>query len=349
MAGPDALHVLPLTGIPEVTEGLDLAGTLVGAADRWGGVQDGDVVVVSSKLVSKALGLRHAAPADRLDVVREHTVRVVAERVTPSGLTQVVESVAGPVLAAAGVDASNTGAQDAVLVLPRDPDRAAADLHRAVRAHLVGDRLDDQGPRFGLLLTDTAGRPWREGQTDLALGACGMVVLEDLRGAPDADGRTLSVTSRAVADELAAAADLVKGKASGVGAVLVRGLDALVLEGPGGGARPLVRTGPGDWFALGHREAVRAALGAPPGSTAAQEVGLPGVVPESVQQRAGRATALALLGHAGARVTGTVADGLVVRAPDPVLAGRVAARLEVALAGEDLRAEVDVVSGTGDA
>ncbi|WP_298891049.1 coenzyme F420-0:L-glutamate ligase [uncultured Serinicoccus sp.] len=347
MAGPDTLHVLPLTGIPEVTEGLDLAGALVGAAARWGGVQDGDVVVVSSKLVSKALGLRHAAPTDRLDVVREHTVRVVAERLTPSGLTQVVESVAGPVLAAAGVDASNTGTEDAVLVLPRDPDRAAADLHRAVRAHLAA--ATDDATSFGLLLTDTAGRPWREGQTDLALGACGMVVLEDLRGAPDADGRTLSVTSRAVADELAAAADLVKGKASGVGAVLVRGLDALVVEGPGEGARRLVRTGPGDWFALGHREAVRAALGAPPGSTAAQEVGLPGVVPESAEQRAGRATALALLGHESARVSGTVTDGFVVRAPDPVLAGRVAARLEVALAGEDLPAGVGVVSGTGDA
>lgn len=344
MAGPEALQVLPLTGIPEVTEGLDLAGALVAAAGRWGGVQDGDVVVVSSKLVSKALGLRHEAPADRLDLVREHTVRVVAERLTPSGLTQVVESAAGPVLAAAGVDASNTGAGDAVLVLPRDPDRAAADLHRAVRALLGGEDA-----RFGLLLTDTAGRPWREGQTDLALGACGMVVLEDLRGAPDADGRTLSVTSRAVGDELAAAADLVKGKASGIGAALVRGLDALVLDGPGDGARPLVRTGPGDWFALGHREAVRAALGAPPGSTAAHEVGLPGVGPESPEQRAGRATALALRGHDAARVVGSVADGLVVRAPDPVLAGRVAARLEVALAGEDLRVRVDVVSGAGDA
>ena len=344
MTGDGALQVLPLTGIPEVTAGLDLADVLVSAADRWGGVQDGDVVVVSSKLVSKALGLRREPPVDRDEVVREHTVRVVAERVTPAGLTQVVESAAGPVLAAAGVDASNTGATDAVLVLPHDPDAATRDLHQAMTR-----RLGDPRPRFGLLVTDTAGRPWRDGQTDLALGACGLAVLEDLRGGRDADGRPLAVTSRAVADELAGAADLVKGKASGIGAALVRGLDALVLDDPGPGARSLVRTGPGDWFALGHREAVRAALGAPPGGPEARQVGLPGVVPEPPEHRQARATALALLGHEGARVGGSVAAGLHVRAPDPVLAGRVAARLEVALAAEDLQVEVEVLSGPGDA
>lgn len=337
------VKLLPLTGMPEVTAGLDLADALVTAASRWGGVRTGDVVVVSSKLVSKALGLRHEPPVDREQVVREHTVRVVAERLTPAGLTQVVESAAGPVLAAAGVDASNTGATDALLVLPRDPDAAAKTLHEELMAHHAS--LDPAArPRFGLLLSDTAGRPWREGQTDIALGAHGLDVLEDLRGTTDVDGRPLAVTSRAVADELAAAADLVKGKASGIGAALVRGLAHVVTREDGGGARSLVRTGPGDWFALGHREAVRAALGAPPGSEAARSVGLPSVVPEPEERRVRRATDLALLGHPGARVGGSVEEGLTVHAADPVLAGRVAARLEVALSAEDLPARVRVVT-----
>lgn len=344
--GPETVgevRLLPLTGLPEVTTGLDLAGAIVVSAARWGGVRTGDVVVVSSKLVSKALGLRREPPVDREEVVREQTVRVVAERVTPAGLTQVVESAAGPVLAAAGVDASNTGATDAVLVLPHDPDAAAQDLHRQLVSHhaALGPTI---APRFGLLLTDTAGRPWRDGQTDIALGAHGLEVLEDLRGSTDADGRALAVTSRAVGDELAAAADLVKGKASGIGAALVRGLTGVLADGDGTGARALVRTGPGDWFALGHREAVRSALGAPPGGEAARAVGLPSVLPETAERRVRRATDLALLGHPGARVVGSLEDGLAVHADDPVLAGRVAARLEVALTADDLQARVSVVT-----
>ena len=352
---PGTVQVIPLPGLPEVTAGMDLAAALAEAVAPAGGLRDGDVLAVSSKLVSKALGLRVGAPADREDVVAAQSVRVVAERLTPAGVTRVVESVAGPVLAAAGVDASNTGPEGGLLLLPPDPDAVARDLHAALR------RTPGAAARFGLLLTDTAGRPWREGQTDLAVGACGMRVLEDLRGGEDADGRPLSVTSRAVADELAAAADLVKGKASGTGAALVRGLPELVLgtgaDGDGGsgdaaaaGARSLVRTGPGDWFALGHREALRSALGAPPGSPAAAEVGLPSVVPESGAARTARATRLALLGLAAdhrVEVQGSVDEGLVVRAEDPVLAGRVATRLELALAAEDLSVRVSVVSGPG--
>lgn len=320
------VHVLPLRGMPELTSGDDLAAALVTALAEHGGLQRGDVLVVSSKLVSKAAGLR--TDRAREDVVRQQSVRVVAERRSPGGLTQIVQAAAGPVLAAAGVDASNTGPQGGLLLLPDDPDRAARELH----ADLAG-LLAVPGDHFGVILSDTAGRPWRQGQTDFALGAHGVAVLDDLRGGVDSDGRALAVTARAVGDEIAAAADLVKGKATGVGAALLRGLDAV---GTAPGARSLVRTGPGDWFALGHHEAVRSALGAAPGTAAAQEVGVPSVLPEDDDVRAARAVRLALLGHdrVDVAVTGTLAEGLTVTSPDAVLAGRVAARLEVALAGE---------------
>lgn len=339
-----AVQLLPLVGVPEVREGADVAGLLLAALTPWGGLLDGDVLVVSGKVLSKAHGLREHG--EREAAVARHTVRVVAERVGAHGTTQVVESVAGPVLAAAGVDASNTGPDGGVLLLPEDPDAAAGALHRelAARAGRV---------RFGLVLSDTAGRPWRAGQTDFALGAHGVRVLDDLRGGTDTDGRPLTVTARAVADELAAAADLVKGKADGIPAAVVRGLpDALDApvdgQAPGPGARSLVRTGPGDWFALGHREAVRAALGAAPGTAQARDVGLPDVAPEPDAARAARAVRLALLRHDGARVTDGRPhgrQGYVVDAPDPVLAGRVAARLEVALAGEGLDLPVVVAGG----
>lgn len=332
---PGMLQVLPLTGLPEVEEGADVAGLLLRSLERWGGLLAGDVLVVSGKVLSKAHGLReHGA---REESVARHSLRVVAERTTAHGTTQVVESVAGPVLAAAGVDASNTGPAGGVLLLPEDPDGAARELHTALASRRPG-------VPFGLVLSDTAGRPWRSGQTDFALGAHGVRVLDDLRGGTDADGRALGVTARAVADELAAAADLVKGKATAVPAAVVRGL-ATVVDATGPGARSLVRTGPGDWFATGHREAVRAALGAAPGTEAARAVGLPDVAPEPVGARAGRAVRLALLGHAGARVVPGPAQGYAVHAPDPVLAGRVAARLEVALAGEGLEGPVAVVPG----
>jgi coenzyme F420-0:L-glutamate ligase/coenzyme F420-1:gamma-L-glutamate ligase len=236
------------------------------------------------------------------------------------------------------VDASNTGPDGGVLLLPEDPDAAAADLH----ARLVQLR---PGAQVGVLLTDTAGRAWRAGQVDLALGAHGLHVVDDLRGGTDVDGRPLAVTERALADELAAAADLVKGKLGEVAAALVRGLpEAVAPPGTTPGARTLVRTGPSDWFALGHREAVRAALGAPPGSTAAEEVGLASVAPEPEEERGARAVRLALLGQPGGRVTGSAGLGYAVHATDPVTAGRVAARLEVALAGEDVQAQVRVAA-----
>lgn len=366
---PGAVLVLPVRGVPEVVEGDDLASLLVEAGQDGGQILAGDVVVVSSKVVSKALGLRWPT-TDRAAAVTAHTRRVVAERLvpgtdgSPDGLTQVVESLAGPVMAAAGVDASNTGQDPRPLLLPEHPDAAAADLLAALleRTGLcTGD--------LAVVISDTAGRPWRAGQVDLALGSAGLLVLDDLRGATDADGRDLAVTARAVADEVAAAADLVKGKVASVPAAIVRGVDPRLLgpagstadettpalgtaPGPGqnvspGAAAPsatsaldLVRTGATDWFALGHVEAVRAALGIRPGSADAQRVGIASTAPEPLATRLGRAIALALSGLADDLEVAVDAGStsVTVTGTDAYAVGLVTARLQVALATEQLAA-----------
>jgi coenzyme F420-0:L-glutamate ligase / coenzyme F420-1:gamma-L-glutamate ligase len=346
----------PLLGFPEVREGDDVAG-LVLKVLQLNEIQliDGDILVVSSKVASKAMGLR-AQAGEQAAVVLSQTVRIVAERMTPSGVTRIVESVAGPVLTAAGVDASNTADESIVLLLPRDPDAVAAQIRDRVQT----GSLTPAGshPLTGVILSDTAGRPWRNGQTDFALGAAGIQVLEDLRGSRDADGRILAVTERCIADEIAAAADLVKGKATGVPAAHIRGLgqyvvdsdvldndaldsDALDSELPfsesRSGARNLVRTGPQDWFCYGRVEAVRAALGVEPGSTTASEVGVPFISPEDSATRARRALRVALLtcpGGAG-EVEG---DVIALMAPDDFTLGVLATRTEVALRGEGLTA-----------
>jgi coenzyme F420-0:L-glutamate ligase / coenzyme F420-1:gamma-L-glutamate ligase len=341
MSDAGTLSVIPLHDIPEVEQHHDLGRLLRNALDRAGvTVQTGDVLVVSGKLVSKAWGLRTDA-TDRDAVVLAQSRRVVAERRSPSGTTRVVEALAGPVLAAAGVDASNTGPRGGLLLLPDDPDLAA----RALYAGLLHAYAPAPLPEIGVVVSDTAGRPWREGQVDFALGACGVAVLDDLRGGEDVDGRPLRVTSRAVADEIAAAADLVKGKSAAVPAALVRGLPEGTVTRPGApGAAHLVRTGPGDWFGLGRVEAVRSALGAPPGSAAATQVGIASVLPEPETDRVSRAVALAMLGSDGrAEVedTGTV---LCIRCADPYERGRLAARLEVALHSETVERRVEVTA-----
>ena len=332
---PGTVTLHPLHGIPEVAVGDDLGSLLRAALERAGlALADGDVLAVSSKVISKAQGLREDGEG-RADAVLRHATRVVAERRTATGTTRIVEAVAGPVMAGAGIDGSNTGADTRLLLLPPDPDLAARELYAALLTAYAPQPL----PRVGIVVTDTAGRPWRAGQTDFALGACSVEVLDDLRGQTDADGRPLAVTSRAIADEIAAAADLVKGKSSGVPAVLVRGLPAGTVSSPGAaGARTLVRTGLGDWFALGSAEAVRAALGAPPGTAAAEDVGVPSAAPEEYAERLGRAVRLALHGETAARVSESPRDvtELVVRADDPYATGRIVARLEIALAGEGL-------------
>lgn len=243
------LRVWALDGMPEVDQGDDLVALVIAAvADRSaadGALEDGDVVVVTSKIVSKAEG-RFVAAVDREQAITDETVRIVASRAHPGGVTRIVENRLGLVMAAAGVDASNTP-DGTVLLLPVDPDESA----RRLRAGLA-ERL---GVRVGVVVTDTAGRPWRAGQTDIAIGAAGVQVVDDLRGQTDTQGRPLTVTVAAVADEIAAAAELVKGKASGRPVAVVRGLAHLTLDDDGPGARSLVRLGAEDMFAQGSAEA----------------------------------------------------------------------------------------------
>jgi coenzyme F420-0:L-glutamate ligase/coenzyme F420-1:gamma-L-glutamate ligase len=239
-----ALTIWALDGIPEITPGDDLAALIVDAAA--GTLQDGDLLAVTSKVVSKAEG-RIIAAADREQAITEETVRVVATREHPGGVTRIVENRLGIIAAAAGVDASNT-AEGTVLLLPVDPDRSALLIRTA-----IAERLAVQ---VGVIVTDTLGRPWREGQTDAAIGASGVRLLDDLRGTRDAHGRVLDVTAPAVGDEIAAAADLVKGKASGLPVAVVRGL-AHLLDPGAPGARSLQRPAAGDMFRLGSDEAYR--------------------------------------------------------------------------------------------
>ncbi|MFR9790855.1 coenzyme F420-0:L-glutamate ligase [Streptomyces sp. MB22_4] len=242
-AEPPAFQVWAPAGFPEVQRGDDLA-KLIAAAEP--ALADGDVVVVTSKIVSKAEG-RILRAADREAAIDAETVRVVARR----GALRIVENRQGLVMAAAGVDASNTPA-GTVLLLPEDPDASA----RAIRDGL----RDVLGVEVGVIVSDTFGRPWRAGLTDVAIGAAGLRVLDDLRGGTDAHGNPLSATVVATADELAAAGDLVKGKAEGRPVAVVRGLSQVVDADAGAGARALVRGAADDMFRLGTSEAVREAV-----------------------------------------------------------------------------------------
>lgn len=234
------MTVWAIEGIPEIHPGDDL-GPLLGDA-LAGQLEDGDILAVTSKIVSKAEG-RIVVAGDREAAITAETVRVVATR----GGTRIVQNRWGQIMAAAGVDASNTD-DGTVLLLPADPDASARMLCVALRERF--------GLRLGVVITDTFGRPWREGQTDVALGAAGMRVLDDLRGTRDSAGHELLVTQPAVGDEIAAAADLVKGKANGTPVAVVRGLGHLVTDDLGAnGAQPLVRPAEHDMFRLGTAEA----------------------------------------------------------------------------------------------
>ena len=267
VTGAPWLEAFGITGIGEVNTGDDVAAALL-AAVRAGGADlaDGDVVVVSSKVVSKAEGRwapppdpradQHPDPGTARDVAIDgETLRVIAERNTVRGRARIVATRSGPVLAAAGVDGSNVPA-GTLLLLPADPDASAQAIRRRLAA-LTGRRV-------GVVVSDTAGRPWREGQVDIAIGAAGLAIVDDLRGSRDTHGNALEVTVRALADEIAGLADLVKGKLAGIPVAVVRGLGEMVGAADGPGAAALLRDGAADWFRYGHVEAVRTALGVPP-------------------------------------------------------------------------------------
>lgn len=207
------IRLFPLTGLPEIGPGDDLAALLGDAVERAGGLEDGDVVIVAQKVVSKAEG-RVEETSDHLAVVLREARAVRRRR----GDLVIAETEHGFVCASAGVDRSNASGQGIVVLLPRDPDASAHRIREALTARF--------GPAPAVIVSDSFGRAWRQGTTDVAIGVAGMRPLLDLRGTEDAHGYTLSATVIAVADELAGAAELVMGKTRGVPAVLVRGYRA---------------------------------------------------------------------------------------------------------------------------
>jgi coenzyme F420-0:L-glutamate ligase/coenzyme F420-1:gamma-L-glutamate ligase len=227
-----SIQVRPLEGIPEVQPGDDLAALLGDAVERAGGLEGGDVVVVSQKVVSKAEG-RLEQTDDHLAVILREARAVRRRR----GDFVIAETEHGFVCASTGVDRSNTPGDDWIVLLPRDPDASATALREALAARF--------GAAPAVIVTDSFGRAWRQGTTDVAIGVAGMRPLLDLRGEEDARGRPLEATVIAVADELAGAAELVMGKASGVPAALIRGYAAPAGEGS---ARELVMPPERDLF-----------------------------------------------------------------------------------------------------
>ncbi|MGB6205577.1 coenzyme F420-0:L-glutamate ligase [Mycobacterium sp.] len=239
-----AVEILPVTGLPEFRPGDDLSA-VVAAAAPW--LRDGDVLVVTSKVVSKCEGRLVDAPVDaeardtlRRKLVDAEAVRVLARK----GRTLITENKLGVVQAASGVDGSNVDAGELAL-LPVDPDASAAALRAGLRERL--------GVTVGVVVTDTMGRAWRNGQTDAAVGAAGVAVLHGYAGTVDRHGNELVVTEIAIADEIAAAADLVKGKLTAIPVAVVRGL---AVSDDGSTARQLVRAGTDDLFWLGTAEAL---------------------------------------------------------------------------------------------
>ena len=206
------LEIFGVERLPEIKAGDDLARLIVDAVD----LVDGDVVVVTQKIVSKAEGAMAAVdpddPLSHKPVVERESVRVLRRR----GDLIISETKHGFVCANAGVDRSNV-ASDQVAILPDDPDRSARRIRAGIRAR--------SGAEVGVVVSDTFGRPWRRGVADVAIGSAGVRPILDLRGTPDALGRELQVTEVAIVDELAAAAELVMGKAEGIPVAVIRGAD----------------------------------------------------------------------------------------------------------------------------
>jgi dehydro coenzyme F420 reductase / coenzyme F420-0:L-glutamate ligase / coenzyme F420-1:gamma-L-glutamate ligase len=243
-AAAGSVEILPVGGLPEFRPGDDLSGAIADAA-RW--LRSGDIVVVTSKVVSKVEGRLVRVPADpderdriRRRLVFEESVRIIARRAR----TLITENRLGIVQAASGVDASNV-ATDELALLPVDPDASARALRLGLRERL--------GVEVAVVVTDTMGRAWRVGQTDAAIGSSGLRVLHAYRGQVDRQGNELAVTEIAVADEVAAAADLVKGKLGALPVAVVRGM---AIGSETSTARDLVRPVEEDLFRLGTEEAI---------------------------------------------------------------------------------------------
>jgi coenzyme F420-0:L-glutamate ligase/coenzyme F420-1:gamma-L-glutamate ligase len=306
-----SLEVWAVEGMPEVKEGDDLAALILAAGAD---LRDGDVVVVTSKIVSKAEG--RLVEGSREEHLAGETVRVVARR----GKTQIVQTRHGFVLAAAGIDASNVPA-GTVALLPLDSDASAS----TIRAGL----LERSGADVAVIVTDTMGRPWRDGVVDNAIGAAGIEVLDDLRGSTDTFGQLLEVTVTALADELAAAADLVKGKLEGRPVAVIRGYELRRPKDVDLGARPLVRAAADDMFASGTHDAIIGIVRDSAPVSASDR----GKVDVMLVRRA-----VAALGEAPV-VIAVADDGTSVSATGSALdVGYVLGRLMAALAAEGLRA-----------
>ena len=231
------IRLIPLRGIPELREGDDLEAEVLRAAARVGGFEDGDVLVVAQKVVSKVEGqvvaLDEVEASDRarelaadLDPRRTEVILREAKRIVRARAPLVItETRHGFVCASAGVDSSNAGEPDTVVLLPRDPDASARRLRDRIRA---ASRIE-----VGVIVSDSFGRAWRKGTTDVALGVSGLVPLLDLNGRRDSVGYELHATQIAIADEIAGAAELVMGKLDGIPAAIVRGV---AINGDGTGA-----------------------------------------------------------------------------------------------------------------
>jgi coenzyme F420-0:L-glutamate ligase / coenzyme F420-1:gamma-L-glutamate ligase len=250
MTPPGELRVLPVTGLPEFREGMAVGGEIAERAE----LHPGDVVVVAQKIVSKAEGrVRHLPSVDPGDEARRLAAALGKEPALVELILEesrevlraergllIVETPHGFVCANAGIDSSNLPEADSVCLLPRDPDASA----RRIRAELQ----ESAGVAPAVIVSDSFGRAWRLGQVEVAIGCAGIVPLDDWRGRHDAAGRELEATAIAVADEAAAAADLVRDKASGVPAAIVRGLERFLSDEDGPGAAALRRPRDEDLF-----------------------------------------------------------------------------------------------------
>ena len=238
----NGISLIPIHGIPEVRPGDVLAELVMSAADPVPGLQAGDIIVVTQKVVSKAEGRLFPVdpdiPDDHKRLVLDEAVRVVRRRVSERGELLITETKHGFVCANSGVDLSNVEAGYAAL-LPLDSDRSARRIRDGIRGRL--------GIDVGVIISDTFGRAWRKGLTDVAIGCAGVAGVVDLRGSEDANGRELHVTEVCIADELAGAAELVMGKATGVAAAIVRGVDPEWLR-EGSVATEIVRSPQEDLF-----------------------------------------------------------------------------------------------------